>query len=129
MKQEHLESVIVGLLAVNQYRLDKAWALLPGLRTQGMASPDTTPEDEGEATVRLADAGYDRGLLTAMFAGRVQNLMAAVRDESLAGFGELVESGRKAEAIKLLCTVKGIGPRAAENAWLLINSPEVPPAG
>jgi len=122
VKQEHVEDLVVALLAVNQYPIEKAWALLPALRSEGLNAPATTPADLGEATVMLANAGYNRGLLTSMFAERIQNLMWAVRDGRLDGFDELVTAGKKNEAMALLCSISGIGPRVADNAWQLVTA-------
>lgn len=122
MRTEFLDDVVVALLAVNNYPLDKAWNLLPALREAGMTSPDAVPQDIGEATVRLATAGYDRGLLTSMFAERIQNLMAAVRRGDLSRIDALIETKNKEQALELLCSVKGIGPRVATTAWSLWTS-------
>ena len=123
MKNELLEEVVVALLAVNNYPLDKAWKLLPALREAGLTKPESVPSDAGEATVKLAAAGYDRGLLTSMFAERIQGLMQAAQSGDLDGLEGLVREGKKAEAAAVLCKVKGIGPRVAETAWMLWQSP------
>ena len=122
MKAKHLGDVVVALLAVNRYPLEKAWGLLPALEANGFTDPATVPEDIGEATKKLWDSGYDRGLLTSMFAERIQSLMAAVKAGQLARLDELVDARKKAETVALLCTVPGIGPTVAENAWLLVTS-------
>jgi hypothetical protein len=122
MRTEHLEEIVVALLAVNNYPLEKAWKLLPGLRAAGLTDPKRVPMDIGECTVALAAAGYDRGLLTEMFAERIQQLMAMVERGALAGLDDLIDAKKKTEAQALVTTVKGVGPRVAETAWLLWTS-------
>ena len=122
MKAKYLGDVVVALLAVNRYPLEKAWGLLPALEANGFTDPATVPEDIGEATRKLAAAGYDRGLLTSLFAERIQRLMAAAKAGQLDGLDGLVIARKKTEAVALLCNMPGIGPKAAENAWLLVTS-------
>lgn len=122
MKEHHVEETIIAMLAVNNYPLEKVWSLLPGLRDAGLTRPDTIPDDIGDVTVRLASAGYDRGMLTSMFAERIAALMEALRSGALAGLDGLIEDGSKAEAIERICTVRGVGPRVAQTAWSLWTS-------
>ena len=122
MQAEILESVVVALLAVNNYPLEKAWKLLPALREAGLTSPAKVPDDLGDCTVKLASAGYDRGLLTAMLAERIQNVMASARRGDLAKLEGLVKGGKKDEAVTLLCTVRGIGPKVAATTWMLCRA-------
>lgn len=124
MQAALIEETIVAMLAVNNYPLEKAWNLLPQLRKSGLTRPEAIPDDIGELTVRLASAGYDRGLLTSLFAERIAALMQAVRSGALDKLDDLVRRRAKSDATKLLCTVRGVGPRVAETAWSLWSSSE-----
>jgi hypothetical protein len=61
-----VECLLMAILAVNSFSLEKAWKLLPGMR-------------------ELTSAGYDRKRLTWLFAERVKALMAAVDGASWMG--------------------------------------------
>jgi hypothetical protein len=91
------------------------------MREAGLLDPaQTVGRDLGEVTVRLAQAGYDRGMLTSLLAGRLQDLLAAVQLGKLDSVAQLVAAGRRSETEALLQTVKGIGPRVANVAWQLL---------
>ncbi|MCA9527524.1 MAG: hypothetical protein KC549_14640 [Myxococcales bacterium] len=122
MKQENLDDLVAAVLAVNSYSIEKAWALLPKLREAGLTTPVTFPTDLGPATVKLASAGYDRGLLTEMFAKRLLGLMQEAGSGALDELDAFVEADRKDDAVALLVTVPGIGPKVARTAWELLRS-------
>jgi len=123
IQDEHLEAIIVSMLAVNNFSLERAYGLLPTLRESGLTSPKRvidTPTD----TIRagLATAGYQRGHLTEMFADRLIALMREVDAGRLDRIDSLVLSGKREEAQELLCSIRGIGPRVALHAWLLMTT-------
>ena len=122
LSEDSLEVISVAILAVYQYPVEKAWKLLQSLRDEGLTVPALTADaDIGDVTVRLARAGYDRGLLTEMFAQRIRNLAVAARDGLLDELDGLVATRDKANALALLVRVKGIGPKVAETAWMLLS--------
>lgn len=121
LSNDHMDALVASLLAVNAYPVDKVWAALPAMREAGLLDPaQTVGRDLGEVTVRLAQAGYDRGMLTSLLAGRLQDLLAAVQLGKLDTIAQLVAAGRRSETEALLQTVKGIGPRVANVAWQLL---------
>jgi hypothetical protein len=73
-----VDSLVTTLVAVNNYSLEKVWKVLPRLQNEGLTNPGlVASEDLSRLTIRLVEAGYDRGRLTTMFAGRLQHLMAS----------------------------------------------------
>ena len=117
-----LEAVVAAVLAVNRYPLEKAWELLPPLRKAGLTRPEKViGTDIGVLTVALAKAGYNRGLLTEMMAGRLQALMAAVQAGTLDRLDALVAAAKRDEAVASLREVRGIGPQVAANALALLE--------
>ena len=123
IEQNHLEAIIASMLAVNAYGLERSYALLPGFRTAGLTDPVTIArEDVGALMMRLAKAGYDRGLLTEMMAGRMSNFMKAVANGELDELDEMVARGDQSSAVDLLCKIRGIGPKVATDSWLLMRS-------
>lgn len=126
--QDHLEALITAVLAVNAYGLEKVYALLPTFRMAGLTDPaDVANADVGEVMMRLHRAGYDRGLLTEMMAGRLKNLMQAAADGSLDEINVFVGKGDKQSTADLLCKVKGIGPKVAADAWMLMKASTIKP--
>ena len=121
LAHDHVDALVTALLAVNAYPVDKVWAALPAMRKAGLLDHDqVVGHDLGEVTVRLAQSGYDRGMLTSLLAGRLQDLMTAIQAGKLAALPPLVQADDRAAAEALLQTVKGIGPRVANVAWQLL---------
>jgi hypothetical protein len=124
LSDQSLEGIVVSVLAVNKFGLEKARGLLPALRMAGLTRPaGVVGEDLCTLTVRLARAGYNRGLLTEMMAGRLLTLMAAVDQGRFTMLDSLVSSGDRDRALAILCEVHGIGPQVAANAWKLLRDP------
>lgn len=122
LSNHSLDAIVAAVLAVNNYGLEKAFGLLPALRKASLTSPaKVVNEDLGVLTLRLAQAGYNRGLLTEMMAGRLLVLMKAVQEGKLDRFDTLVAAGDQGQALALLREVHGIGPQVAANAWLLVR--------
>ena len=57
-----------------------------------------------------------------MMAERVQSLMQAIDSGKLDGLPGLLARGDRRTALDLLRTVKGVGPKVAENALMLLFS-------
>jgi hypothetical protein len=118
-----VEYLLMALLAVNNYPLEKAWALLPRMRELGLTDPARVAAMDMPATIEaLTAAGYDRKNLTWMFAERVMALMAAIHGGELAGLDEAIAAKDKGRATELLDRVRGVGPRVIQNAWALLMS-------
>lgn len=118
-----VECLLMALLSVNNFSLEKAWLLLPRLREAGLTDPARVATMDMAATIEaLTLAGYDRKKLTWLFAERVKALMAAIHSGELAGLDAAIAAKDKAEASELLGQVRGIGPTVIENAWALLMS-------
>ena len=50
------------------------------------------------------------------------NLMTSVVEGRLDGLTEFVASNKRGVAVQLLCTVRGVGPKVASNAWHLMQN-------
>lgn len=117
------DDLVVSILAVNQYSLERTYQLLPGLQQYKLTDPMNlgrwgTPEIE----TTLRTAGCDRGVfMTKLFAERLSALGAFVKTKGVAECEEIL-LGADANAIaKLLLPVKGIGPVVLRNFALLRN--------
>lgn len=117
-----IEGLVAALLAVNSYPVARVQAVVPSLRSALLLQPlDVAAMDIGSITVRLAEAGYDRGYLTGMLAERLQALMTRVATGELDALEDAISHGDEAKFTKLLRTVRGIGPRVAGIAWDLLS--------
>lgn len=123
LHQDHIEALIASVLAVNAYGLEKSYALLPAFRKAGLTDPKWVGKAPIEIVMaRLHEAGYRRGMLAEMMAGRLVNLMKVVTEGKLDPLNELVSHGDRDGAEALLCTVKGIGPKVAGDVWMLVKA-------
>jgi len=119
---DQLAPVVAAVLAVNNYKLERAWALMPAFASAGLLDPEgVADQDLSDLTPRVFAAGFQRGLLTEMMAGRVRDVMRVARTGQLDGLPTRVEVGDREGVVTLLCTVKGIGPKVAGNAWMLMT--------
>ncbi len=126
LSQENLEAIVVSVLAVNSYGIERVYGLLPKFRENGLLNPTKISNaDVSQVMMDLYKAGYDRGMLTEMMAGRLVGVLKAVAEGRLDMLNELVEKGSKTMAKDLLCQVKGIGPRVASDVWMLVTSREI----
>jgi hypothetical protein len=122
VSNDHLESILVSLLAANSYPIQRAWDLLPGLKDAGLTDPTIVLAGSvGEIITRLENAGYKRGNMTIIFADRVKNLMRSVTEGELDALDVMVAQGDREAAVGLLCKIKGIGARSAELAWSMLR--------
>jgi 3-methyladenine DNA glycosylase/8-oxoguanine DNA glycosylase len=116
-----VDLIVAAMLAANSFSLLRAQEIVPKLRSARLLDPEhVCALEPGPLTVQLASAGYDRGMLTSMFAERLQALLRAVRDGKLDGLEAAITARNEADAIKLLTTIKGIGPVVARTAWALL---------
>lgn len=117
----HVECLLMALLSVNNYSLEKVWALLPRMREAGLTDPArVVAMDMPAAIAALTSAGYDRKNLTWLFAERVKALMGAIHDGTLDGLDDAISRKDKITASALLEPIRGVGPRVLENAWALL---------
>jgi len=71
-----VECLLIAILTVNNYSLEKAWNLLPRMRELSLTDPARVVAMDMPAAIEvLTSAGYDRKNLTWMFAERVKALM------------------------------------------------------
>lgn len=123
LQPDHLESIMASVLAVNAYGLEKAYALLPAFRKAGLTDPKWVAKASLEDIMaRLHEAGYHRGMLAEMMAGRLLDLMKAVAEGKLDALNDLVARRDQEGATSLLCTIRGIGPKVAADVWMLVQS-------
>lgn len=123
LRQEMIEKLALAVLAVGGWPSARVQDALPLLRSAGVLTPtDVAPMDLGVLTVKLAKNGYGRGLLTSMYAERLQALMREAADGHLDALPSLIATGDHDRFIARLREIHGVGPKVAENAWRLLVS-------
>jgi hypothetical protein len=113
--------LVVSILAVNQYSLEKTYRFVSGFRQQGLCDPSNLASwDQQELVGRLTLAGCDRGrFMTNLFALRLSSLGVYVGQNGVE-HSETVLSGPDRAAIEtFLLAVPGIGPKVVKNFFLL----------
>jgi len=115
------EDLIVSILSVNQYPLEKTYAVLPLLRPSGLLSPENLSRWEMEEIVlRLKAAGCDRGpFMTKLFSVRLASLGVAVEARGVELCEEILVSNDSAAIRDLLLPINGIGPKVLCNFFML----------
>jgi hypothetical protein len=119
------DDLVVSILAVNQYSLERTYALLQGLRREKLTDPPSLGHWEPhEIEARLRAAGCDRGrFMTTLFAERLSALGALIRAKGITECERILRS-TDAKAIEaLLLPVKGIGPVVLRNFYTLVDIP------
>lgn len=123
LSRSQVECLLVALLAVNSFALEKAQSLLPRLRAAGLSDPvRVNAMNMPEVIEALTVAGYDRKNLTWMFAERVKALMMAIERGELTRLEEAIAATDKELAATVLRRVRGVGPTVIQNAWSLITA-------
>lgn len=113
--------LIVSILSVNNYSLDKAYTHVPALKSEGLSCPENlTKWDAGSIAQRLEGAGLQRGSFMAnLYAQRLSSLGAAIKRVGIAEFTNTLSSDRRDDISALLAPINGIGSRVLKNFFLL----------
>ena len=120
-RAEIWEELVISILAVNQYSLEKTYSLLPLLRVVGIVDPvNLTKWGVEDVVAQLKTAGCDRGpFMTRLFAKRLVSLGIALRSRGVEMSAEIILSNHPDAIRNLLLPVNGIGPKVLQNFFLL----------
>jgi hypothetical protein len=113
--------LIVSLLSVNNYSVERAYGLIDGLRSNGLVDPSILVGLDSEQTLRrLKRAGYDRGdFMNKLFALRLTGLGAFIGKNGVEAATQMI-SNMDRQAIKgILGSVYGVGPAVIRNFFML----------
>lgn len=116
--------LVISLLAVNQYSLEKTYGLVEGLREQGLLAPrNLALWDQREILRRLKAAGCDRGaFMTSLFALRLANLGDFIEKQGVEACAKVLSGNDRTAIETLLLRVSGIGPKVVRNYCFLRES-------
>ncbi len=118
------EYLVIGLLSVNSYPLERTWGLREDLGRAGLCDPTHVASlDEEELVSRLKRAGYDRGdFLSGLVASRLSAVANYLIDIGWHRAATRLREGSHAEVTDLLIQAKGVGPVVIQNFLLLRDS-------
>ena len=122
MSEDNLwEDLVISILSVNQYPLEKTYTAIESLREAGLFDPQNLARwGAVQITVKLANAGCDRGVfMTNLFATRLAALGDHVSKVGVSQCEKVILSKDKDAITRLLMPVNGVGPRVLQNLFLL----------
>lgn len=122
MKADYIaDNVLIAILAVNGWTVDRVFPLTDRLRTVGLldftAVSGLSIEEIAE---RLARAGYARGeYMNLLLATRVLSMATVLTATELERLQQCLVEGRTTDVGTALRGIKGVGPVVLETFWAL----------
>lgn len=115
------EDLVVAILAVNQYKLQKTYSQIPSLREVGIFNPNNLKKwNIEEIAERLRLGNCNRGeFMTNLFAKRLSALGELLKHREIHECEQILLSGDKESITELLMPVKGVGKKVLQNFFLL----------
>jgi hypothetical protein len=122
--------LVIAILSVNNYPLEKTFALFNSLEESGLFDPGSLAAfSSGDIARKLGAAGYDRGdTMTAIFTDRLISLGQLTASTPVETATRVLRTGGREEVSSLLSGVKGIGPKVLANFFLLRGDARHAPA-
>lgn len=118
-----VQDLVVALITVNQYPVDRAVALMPAFGEHGLLNPSVVACMGQEQIVEgMKDAGYARGGYLPIVSHRLIQLMKAVESGALDSLPTFAASNDRAGFVAKLRDLHGFGPNTAGTAWMLWTS-------
>lgn len=112
--------LVVSMLAVYNYTLEKVDTYSAGFEKQGLFEPDKIKKMSHEEIFdALEKSGYKRGNLNAIFTERIQALGEYIEKKGKDHCESILKSKNKKSITELLNPIKGIGPKVIENYFEL----------
>src|SRR5271166_1563251 len=107
------EDLILAILSVNRYSLEKTYSAVETLRREGLFYPHNLMQwTSEEIGIRLKRGGYNRGeFMTNLFANRLASLGLFIKSTGVEECERILRKGDATEIGKLLQPVKGVGPQ------------------
>jgi hypothetical protein len=115
------EDLVLSILSVNQYSLEKTYLAVEGLRREGLFEPDNLISlPANEISTRLKQGGLNRGVfMTTLFAHRLSSLGYFLQSNGLKACEATLQSNDSSAIGELLLPIKGIGPKVLQNFFIL----------
>ncbi|MFC2171909.1 hypothetical protein ACFLU6_04680 [Acidobacteriota bacterium] len=118
-----ITDLVISLLSVNAWTVEKSYSLLDGLRREGLLDMDLVSKlDESQIFLRLKKAGFNRGdFVVGLMSERIAHLARSMEAEGLECFYLLHSEDKIPELDSFLLGIKGIGPHVLRNYKMLIG--------
>lgn len=125
LSNDPFPDLIISVLAVNSFKIEKAYALLENLQSQGLTEPAKLAEWEPPNIYqKLVDAGYDRGeFITYLIAERLAGMGRKIISDGISKWENTLTTKDALKIDKLLKDVRGVGPVVIQNFYLLQGIP------
>lgn len=115
-----VEHLVAAMLSVNGYAVERAVALMPAFRAEGLLSYKRVAALDAVALARALEAGgYTRGGFVPIMAYRLLTLLQAAESGDLDGCNGHAAAGDRDGFCRVLARVHGFGPRTSATAWAL----------
>lgn len=124
MQREAIEDLVIAVLAVNRWSLEKVFSIRDGLDKQGLFDFDSLAQvDPGAIAKKLEAAGYKRGdYMTLMMASRLKGIAEQMGPAKRGEMMAFLEQGDRRELETLLLGLTGVGPSVFEQ-FLCLREP------
>ena len=113
--------LVVSVLSVNNCSVERVYALVDGLRENGLLDPSNLARFHSDEIVRgLKHSGYDRGeYMNNLFALRLSGLGAFISKIGVEEATAIILNKDRRVIEQTLCTIYGIGPAVIKNFLVL----------
>jgi hypothetical protein len=120
-----VEHLLVALLAVNNWTVERVWNMRDSLRETGLTDLRVLSALSTEDVVaRLVRAGHNRGdYMNSLMAERVQSMAEAFNPEALAELERHLHEDNRVAVDAILTRIRGVGPTVLRNFWVLRELP------
>jgi len=115
------EDLVLSILSVNQYSLEKTYSAVEGLRREGLFEPENLISWSSEEIVaHLKQGGCGRGVfMTTLFGHRLSSLGYFLQSKGVKACEEILRSGDSSAIRELLLPINGVGPRVLQNFFVM----------
>lgn len=127
--EDIFQDLVISVLSVNNYPLDKAYQLCSGLREAGLSDLSVftgEPPSDCEIRGKLHAAGYRRGeYIESLISKRLGQIIKSIKDEGHVSFLSSLANDSEV-IIQRLNSLYGVGPRVVSN-FIHLRGPESRP--
>jgi endonuclease III-like uncharacterized protein len=115
------EDLVLSILSVNNYSIEKTYKLVSNLREQGLLDPRKIIGSNHQSIFnRLNAGGYARGdYVNGLLAERLVSLGEQIQKRGVETFRTIISSKNAREIQKLLTPIKGVGPKVLSTFFFL----------
>jgi hypothetical protein len=116
--------LVIAMLSVNNWPLDKSFALREELKRLGMFDLDCLSKmSRDEIFRRLVAAGYKRSdYVVHLLVDRFQNMASVLSGGGIDRLRSLIDKKQSKELDQFLLAIKGVGPTVLNNFKLLTGA-------